>query len=163
KMRKCKHTDYSRFERVVSEENRTRLSDSQFRAGKTCRSIGNVGRTSSLAYSYTFPAQQREYCSPLLMLTKVWRNNNFTGNQCGVGGNDLCSLCQASYLVRLTPSRGESPLKAGEKICRGWMTQSYSSFYVTRASLGPLASNGNGICYHPAGRVVHQTDFHLQR
>src|SRR6266568_3526362 len=50
KVRQCKHTDYSRFQSVISQEHRTRLSDSQFRARKTSWSIGNASGTASLAY-----------------------------------------------------------------------------------------------------------------
>src|SRR5438874_8512213 len=110
-MRHGKHTDYPGFERVFSEENRTRLSDSQFRARKTGRSIGNAGRTVSLVYSYVFTAEERKYCSPTLMLAKVWRNNNFTGKQCRVCGNDCRRRRQVCHPVRLTTSRGKSLLK----------------------------------------------------
>jgi len=118
-MREGKHSDDPGFERVFGQEHRTRLSDSQFRARKASRSIGNAGRAASLAYSEAFAAQQRKYCSPMWMLAKVWRHHDFTSNQCGVSGNDFRGLCQTRYLVRLTTSRGELPLKVCEKISVG--------------------------------------------
>ncbi len=64
------------------------------------------------------------------MLAKVWRDNKFTGTEGRVSGNDGRGFCQASYLVRFTTCRGESLLKAYEKINRGWSVQSYSSFEI---------------------------------
>src|SRR6266699_1912542 len=130
KVRQCKHTYYSRFESVFSEENRARLSDSQFRTRKTSRSIGNTGRTSCLAYHDAFPAEERKDSSPLLMLAKVWRNNQFTGHQGRMLGNDGGSPYQVCRLVRLPTSRGESLLKVCEKISVGWIVQSSSSLPV---------------------------------
>src|SRR5258708_38480769 len=65
------------------------------------------------------------------MLAKVWRNNQFTGHQGRMLGNNSGSLCQACYLVRLTTSRGESLLKVCEKISVGWIVQSSSSFEMS--------------------------------
>jgi len=124
------HADDSRFERVVSQEHRTGLSDSQFRARETGRSIGNAGRTSSLTDNDAFAAEERKYCSPPWMLAKVGRDNKFTGTECRVSRNQCRGFCQASYLVRFTTSRGESLLKACEKISVGWSVQNYSSFEI---------------------------------
>ncbi len=44
-----------------------------------------------------------------------------------MGGNEFRSLCQVRYLVRLTARRGESLLKACEKIGVGEIAQRYAS------------------------------------
>ncbi len=64
------------------------------------------------------------------MLAKVWRDNKFTGAEGRVSGNQCRDFCQVCYLVRLTTCRGESLLKAYEKINRGWSVQGYSSFEI---------------------------------
>jgi len=64
------------------------------------------------------------------MLAKVWLNNNFAGTESRVSGNDGRGFCQVCDLVRFTTRRGESLLKACEKINRGWSVQSYSSFEI---------------------------------
>jgi hypothetical protein len=63
----------------------------------------------------------------MLMLPEVWRNHNFTGKQRGMSGNDFRGLRQASYMVRLTPCRGELPLKACEQFSVSWVVHCYSS------------------------------------
>src|SRR5215469_6753395 len=61
------------------------------------------------------------------MPAKVWRDNKFSSTECWVSGNDGRGLCQVCCLVRFTTYRGEPPLKACEKINRGWRVQSNSS------------------------------------
>jgi len=64
------------------------------------------------------------------MLAKVGRDNQFTGAEGRVSGNDGRGFCQVCDLVRLTTCRGESLLKANEKITRRWSVQGYSSFEI---------------------------------
>src|SRR6266581_191484 len=64
------------------------------------------------------------------MLAKVWRDNQFTGAEGRVSGNDGRGFCQVCDLVSLTTCRGESLLKAYEKISVGWSVQRYSSFEI---------------------------------
>src|SRR5215469_9943928 len=64
------------------------------------------------------------------MPAKVWRDNKFSSTECWVSGNDGRGLCQVCCLVRFTTYRGEPPLKACEKINRGWRVQSNSSFEI---------------------------------
>src|SRR5260370_10849799 len=64
------------------------------------------------------------------MLAKVWRDNKFTGTEGRVSGNHCRGFCQVCYQVRFTACRGESLLKANEKISVGWSVQRYSSFEI---------------------------------
>jgi hypothetical protein len=73
------------------------------------------------------------------MLAKVWWDNKFTGTECRVSGNDGRGFCQVCDLVRLTTCRGESLLKACEKISVGWCVQGYSPFEILTALFNDLA------------------------
>jgi hypothetical protein len=81
------------------------------------------------------------------MLAKVWRDNKFTGTQCRVSGNDGRGFCQVCDLVRFTTCRGESLLKAYEKISVGWSVQGYSSFkMVAGINCAAGRQRPKGIC-----------------
>ncbi len=62
------------------------------------------------------------------MLAKVRGNNNFSGKQGRMGGNEMRCFCYMCHLVRLTTGRGKTLLKLSEKISVGRGAQCYTSF-----------------------------------